>query len=106
MSRTACGAAVDRHESDRQRHTAVFKLQDTTRDSRADEDGGVAAAAPAGSLQQEEEEEEEDYHGEYSDEEYDDGLSGDYELELPRGKFVTRIDTVNLIGAGFCSLFN
>lgn len=107
MSRTACGAAVDRHESDRQRHTAVFKLQDTTRDSRAEEDGGVVAAAPVGSLQQEEEEEEEeDYHGEYFDEEYDDGLSGDYEIELPRGKFVTRIYTANVIGAVFCSLFN
>lgn len=79
MSRLACGAAVDRHESDRQRHTAVFKLQDTTKDRGAEEDG-----APVGSLQQEDEEEE--YHDEYSDEEYDDGLSGDYEIELPRGR--------------------
>lgn len=89
MSRMACGAAVDRHESDRQRHTAVFKLQDATKVSGAEEDGGVAAAAavvaaaPAG----QEEEEEEDYHDEYSDEEYDDGLSGDYEIDLPIGTF-------------------
>lgn len=85
MSRMACGAAVDRHENDRQRHTAVFKLQDTTTDRRAEEDGGVAAAAAVGSLQQGEEED--DYLDEYSDEEYDDGLSGDYEIELPRGEF-------------------
>lgn len=85
MSRMACGAAVDRHESDRQRNTAVFKLQDTTKEIRAEEDGGVAAAAVlAQSPQQGEEEEGEDYHDEYSDEEYDDGLSGDYEIELPR----------------------
>lgn len=84
----ACGAAVDRHESDRQRNTAVFKLQDTTKEIRAEEDGGVAAAAAlAQSPQQGEEEEGEDYHDEYSDEEYEDGLSGDYEIELPRGKF-------------------
>lgn len=83
----ACGAAVDRHESDRQRNTAVFKLQDTAKEIMAEEDGGVAAAALAQSPQQGEEEEEEDYHDEYSDEEYDDGLSGDYEIELPRGKF-------------------
>lgn len=87
MSRTACGAAVDRHESDRQRNTAVFKLHDTTKDMRAEEDGAVAGAALEQSPQQGEEEEEgEDYHDEYSDE-YDDGLSGDYEMELPRGKF-------------------
>lgn len=100
MFRMACGAAVDRHESDRQRHTAVFKLQDTTKDRMAEEDGGVVAAVPVGSLQQEEEEE--DYQDEYSDEEYDDGLSGDYEIELPRGEFElppTRINTLKLIFA-------
>lgn len=94
----ACGAAVDRHEGDRQRHTAVFKLQDTTKDRRAEE-----ATAPVGSLPQEEEEE--DYQDEYSDEEYDDGLSGDYEIELPRGKFqlpLTRLDVLNPNVAFFC----
>lgn len=102
MSRMVYGAAVDRHESDRQRHTAVFKLQDTTKDGRVEEDGGVVAAAPVVSLQQEEEEE--DYHDEYSDEEYEDGLSGDYEIELPRGKFEWRpgrINMLNLIVAVF-----
>lgn len=94
MSRTACGAAVDRHEGDRQRHTAVFKLQDATKDRRAEED-----AAPMGSLQQEEEEE--DYHDEYSDEEYDDGLSGDYEIESPRGKSESPATRINLIVGGF-----
>uniref|UniRef100_A0A8D3E5Y6 Proheparin-binding EGF-like growth factor n=1 Tax=Scophthalmus maximus TaxID=52904 RepID=A0A8D3E5Y6_SCOMX len=56
-SRLASGAAVDRYESDRKRHTAVISFVDTTKDRRAEEEGR---------------------------DEYEDGLSGDYEMELPR----------------------
>lgn len=86
MSRLACGAAVDRHESDRQRHRAVFKFLDTTKDKRAEDDSSIVAAPTVEYGQQGEEDEEEDYDEEYYEEEYDDGLSGDYEVELPRGK--------------------
>lgn len=86
MSRLACGAAVDRHESDRQRNRAVFKFLDTTKDRRAEDESDIVAATTVEYGQQGEEDEEEEYDEEYYEEEYDDGLSGDYEVELPRGK--------------------
>lgn len=87
VSRPACGAAVDRYESDRQRHTSVINL-DTTRNNRRveeeEESRSVSATTTADYGQEGEEDEYGDY---YYDDEYEDGLSGDYE-ELPRGKRV------------------
>lgn len=82
MSRLASGAAVDRHEGDRQRHTSVFNLLDTTRDRRAEEERTGATTVQHG---QEGKEEEED-DGYYYDDESDDEMSGDYDMDLPRGK--------------------
>lgn len=89
MSRVVSGAAVDRYDSDLQRDRAVFKFLDTTRDKRAEEEEesrNVAATTTDYSLEGEEEE------GEYDDEYYDyeDGMSGDYEVELPQGEFFTQ----------------
>ncbi|XP_070818027.1 heparin-binding EGF-like growth factor a [Chaetodon trifascialis] len=80
VSRMASGAAVDRYESDRQRHRAVFKLLDTTKDRGAEEES-VSVGATTVEYGQEEEE---DYDDEYYEDEYEDGMSGDYELELPQ----------------------
>lgn len=75
-----CGAAVDRHENDRQRHRAVFKFLDTTKDRRAEEESrSVSATTVEYSQDGKDEEEYDDYY------EYEDGMSGDYEMELPRG---------------------
>lgn len=81
----ASGAAVDRHESDRQRHRAVFKFLDTTKDGRTEEE---SVSVGATTVEYGQEGEEEEYDDEYYEEEYDDGMSGDYELELPKGKAV------------------
>ncbi|XP_061582193.1 heparin-binding EGF-like growth factor a [Cololabis saira] len=81
VPRLASGAAVDRYESDRQRHTSVINLLGTTRNQREEEDhrSGPTTVEYAHGGQ------EEDYDEEYYyDAEYEDGLSGEYELELPR----------------------
>ncbi|XP_040904888.1 heparin-binding EGF-like growth factor a [Toxotes jaculatrix] len=82
VSRLAGGAAVDRYESDRQQHTAVISFLDTTKDRRAeDESRGMRATTVEYGQQGEEEEYDDEY---YYEDEYEDGMSGDYELELPR----------------------
>lgn len=96
----ACGAAVDRHESDRQRHRAVFKFLDTTKDRRTEEESGSVGATTA-EYSQEGEEEEEEYDDEYYEEEYDDGMSGDYDLELPQGKAVKLVVFSKILPIGF-----
>lgn len=81
VSRLASGAAVDRYESDRQRHTAVINLFDTTKDRRTEEESRPVGATTVDYGQ--EGEEEDDYEDEdeyYYGDEYEDGLSGDYEL--------------------------
>lgn len=76
-----CGAAVDRHENDRQRHRAVFKFLDLTKDRRPEEESrSVSATTVEYSQDAEDEEYGDDYY-----EEYEDGMSGDYEIELPQG---------------------
>uniref|UniRef100_A0A7N8XZ98 Proheparin-binding EGF-like growth factor n=1 Tax=Mastacembelus armatus TaxID=205130 RepID=A0A7N8XZ98_9TELE len=61
VSRLASGAAVDRYENDRQRHTAVINFLGTTKDKR------------------------EEYGDEYYyEDEYQDDMSGDYEVEMPQ----------------------
>ncbi|XP_061691888.1 heparin-binding EGF-like growth factor a isoform X2 [Syngnathoides biaculeatus] len=76
-SRLVCGAAVDRYDADRQRHTTVVNFQDLSKDGRPEEEstGGVVA-----------EEEDEEYDDEYylDGEEYEDSTSGDDEVEVPR----------------------
>ncbi|CAI5651701.1 heparin-binding EGF-like growth factor a isoform X2 [Oreochromis niloticus] len=82
MSRLASGAAVDRYDSNKQRHTSVISLLDTTRDRRAEEENrGVRTTTADYSKDGEAEEYDDDY---YYYEEYEDGTSGDYELQLPR----------------------
>ncbi|XP_077434380.1 heparin-binding EGF-like growth factor a isoform X2 [Vanacampus margaritifer] len=80
-SRLVCGAAVDRYDSDRQRHTAVINFQDTSKDGRPDEEsrGGATVATS-------QEDENEEYDDEYYDDgdEYEDSTSGDDEVEMPR----------------------
>ncbi|XP_054890734.1 heparin-binding EGF-like growth factor a [Poeciliopsis prolifica] len=83
VSRLASGAAVDRHEGDRQRHTSVFNLLDTTRDRRSEERTG-ATTVQRGPEGKEEEEEEEEDDGYYYDDESDYEMSGDYDMETPR----------------------
>lgn len=82
----AWGAAVDRHESDRQKHRAVFKFLDTTKDRGAEEE---SASVDATTVQNDSEGEDEEYDDEYYEEEYDNSMSGDYEIELPQGEAVT-----------------
>ncbi|KAM9850081.1 heparin-binding EGF-like growth factor a isoform 2-T3 [Aulostomus maculatus] len=79
VSRLASGAAVDRYGSDRQRHTAVINFIDTTKDKRTEEEEstGVVKATTV----EYGDEDDEDY---YYDEDYEDGMSGDYVPELPR----------------------
>ncbi|KAI3351895.1 hypothetical protein L3Q82_020727, partial [Scortum barcoo] len=78
-SRLALGAAVDRYESDRQRHTAVINFLDTTKDRRVDEESRVATTAEYGQEGEAEEYDDEYY---YFDD-YEDGMSGDSEVEMP-----------------------
>ncbi|XP_071314125.1 heparin-binding EGF-like growth factor a isoform X2 [Trachinotus anak] len=82
VSRPASGAAVDRYESDRQRHTAVINFLDTTKDRRAEDESRSVAATTAEYGQEGEEEEYDDEY--YYGDEYEDGMSGDYGMELPR----------------------
>ncbi|XP_077589687.1 heparin-binding EGF-like growth factor a isoform X1 [Stigmatopora nigra] len=76
-SKLACGAAVDRYESDRQRHTSVINFQDVSKDGRPEEESTVTPL---------EENEDEEYDDEYNDDgdEYEESASGDYEVEMPR----------------------
>ncbi|XP_029298283.1 heparin-binding EGF-like growth factor a isoform X2 [Cottoperca gobio] len=85
VSRPASGAAVDRYESDRQRHTAVINL-DTTKGKMVEEESRSLSATTAEYGQEAEEEEYGDYNYE---EDYEDGLSGDY-AELPRIAMVSK----------------
>ncbi|XP_028271554.1 heparin-binding EGF-like growth factor a [Parambassis ranga] len=81
VSRPASGAAVDRYEGDRQRHTSVITL-DTTADQRAKEGSRSVGAT---TVEYDGEDEADEYEDEYYyEEEYEDGISGDYEMELPR----------------------
>ncbi|XP_068181598.1 heparin-binding EGF-like growth factor a [Antennarius striatus] len=81
--RVTSGAAVDRYDSDSQRHRAVFKFLDTTKDRRAEEESRSVSVTTA-EYGQEGEEEEEEYDNEYYEDEDEDGMSADYELELPQ----------------------
>lgn len=84
VSRSASGAAVDRYESDRQRHTAVINFLDTTRDRRTEDESRNVVAT---TLDYGQGGEEEDYYEDYYEEDYEDeDLSGDYDIEMPRGK--------------------
>ncbi|XP_057705395.1 heparin-binding EGF-like growth factor a isoform X2 [Corythoichthys intestinalis] len=74
-SKLACGAAVDRYDSDRQRHTSVINFQDVSKDGRPAEESTVTPL---------EEDEDEEYDDEYYGDEYEDSTSGDYEVEMPR----------------------
>lgn len=79
VSRLASGAAVDRYESDRQRHTAVINFLGTTKDRRVEDESRSVGATTAKYV----EEGEEDYNY-YEDEDYfEDDFSGDYE---PQGE--------------------
>ncbi|CAJ1058143.1 heparin-binding EGF-like growth factor a isoform X1 [Xyrichtys novacula] len=82
VSRLASGAAVDRYESDRHRTTAVINFLDTTKDRRVEE---ASRSAGATTMEHIQEEEDEDYDDEYYyEEDYEDGMSGDYDMELPQ----------------------
>lgn len=87
VSRLASGAAVDRYESDRQRHTAVINFLGSTKDKSVEEESRSVAASTAtyGGGEEEKEEEEYDYYEEEDYYEDGDGLSGDNE---PRGEAV------------------
>lgn len=85
MSRLANGAAVDRYESDRQRHTAVINFLDTTKDRRSEEENRRGVGATTVEYDQRGEEDYDDEYDYYGDE-YEDVMSGDSELEVPRGK--------------------
>ncbi|XP_041653976.1 heparin-binding EGF-like growth factor a isoform X2 [Cheilinus undulatus] len=79
VSRLASGAAVDRYESDRQRDITVINFLDTTKDKRIEEESRSATTM------EKSQEEEEDYDDEYYyGEEYEDGMSGDYGMDLPQ----------------------
>lgn len=93
-----CGAAVDRHENDRQKNRAVFKFLDTTKDRRPEEESRSVSATTVEYSQDGEDEEE--YSDDYY-EEYEDGMSGDYEMELPQGTVETCAD-VSHLWSEFC----
>ncbi|XP_054453219.1 heparin-binding EGF-like growth factor a isoform X1 [Anoplopoma fimbria] len=92
VSRPASGAAVDRYESDRQRHTAVINL-DTTRNRRVEDEESRSVGATTAENGQEGVEEE---YGDYYYEEYEDGMSGDY-VELPRIAMVSKPNEPSVI---------
>lgn len=72
----ASGAAVDRYESDR----LQINFLDTTKDSKVEEESRSLTTARYG-----QEGEEDEYNGDYYyDDEYEDGMSGDF--EMPQGK--------------------
>ena len=81
VSRPTSGAAVDRYESDRQQHT-VINFMDTTKDRRAEDEMTRATTVEHGQGGEEEEYDDEYYY----EEEYEDGMSGDYDMDVPRGK--------------------
>ncbi|XP_041847158.1 heparin-binding EGF-like growth factor a [Melanotaenia boesemani] len=82
VSRLACGAAVDKYESNRQEPTFIINLMDTTRDRRVEEESRSSVAT---TVKYGQEGEEEEYNDEYYyDDEYEDGMSGDNELEFPQ----------------------
>ncbi|XP_034739094.1 heparin-binding EGF-like growth factor a isoform X2 [Etheostoma cragini] len=83
VSRPASGAAVGRYESDRQRHTTVINL-DTTKDRRVEEESRSVSATTTDNGQEGEE-----YGDYYYEEEYEDGMSGDY-VERPRIAMVSK----------------
>ncbi|KAL6117863.1 hbegf [Pungitius sinensis] len=83
VSRQASGAAVDRYESDRQRHTAVINL-DTTKNRRVEEESRSMAATTAEYGVEGVEEDYEDY-----EDGYEDDLSGDY-ADFPRIAMVSK----------------
>ncbi|KAK2849347.1 hypothetical protein Q5P01_009181 [Channa striata] len=82
VSRLASGAAVDRYESDRQRHTAVINFLGTTKDKRVEDESRSVGATTLKYGQEGGEEEYDDLY--YYEEEYEDGMSGDFEMSLPR----------------------
>lgn len=99
-----CGAAVDRHENDRQRQRAVFKFLDTTKDKRTEEESRSVSATTVDYSQDGEDEEQ--YDDDYY-EEYEDGMSGDYEVELPKGTHVVHMCRVGFfVHILFFSCFN
>ncbi|KAM8910373.1 heparin-binding EGF-like growth factor a isoform 2-T2 [Spinachia spinachia] len=84
VSRQASGAAVDRYESDRQRHTAVINL-DTTKNRRVEVERRSMAATTAEYGQQGVEQDYRDYY----EDEYENDLSGDY-ADFPRIAMVSK----------------
>lgn len=75
MSTSVSGAAVDRYEGDR-RSTAVINLIATTQDKKSEESMSVGETTVDYNQEEEDYEDEEEYYVE----EYEDGLSGDYEI--------------------------
>ncbi|CAB1419652.1 unnamed protein product [Pleuronectes platessa] len=78
VTRPTSGAAVDRYESDRQRHTAVINFMDTTKGRRSEDVITRATTVEYGWGGEEEENDDE-----YYEDEYEDGMSGDYDM-VPR----------------------
>lgn len=85
VSRLASSAAVDRYDT---RHTAVINFLDTTKDRRIEEESQGNEGATTVDYGQVGEEEYDDEYDYYEDD-YEGGLSGDFELEMPRGKRLT-----------------
>ncbi|XP_015232228.1 PREDICTED: proheparin-binding EGF-like growth factor [Cyprinodon variegatus] len=81
MSRLASGAAVDRYEGERQRHTSVFNLMETTRDNRVEEERHTGATTVQHGQEGQEDEYDDEY---YYDDEAEEEMSGDYDMDLPR----------------------
>uniref|UniRef100_A0A1A8C601 Proheparin-binding EGF-like growth factor n=1 Tax=Nothobranchius kadleci TaxID=1051664 RepID=A0A1A8C601_NOTKA len=78
VSRLVSGAAVDRRVNDRQRHTSVFKLLDTTRNQMRTEE--LEHTSTTVKNNQDAKEDEDEYYDGY---ESDDEMSGDY-MHEPR----------------------
>lgn len=91
-----CGAAVDRHENDRQKQRAVFKFLDTTKDRTPEEESRSATTVEYSQDGEDEEEYNDDYY-----EEYEDGMSGDYGIDLPQSTAETCADVSDLLSE-FC----
>lgn len=93
VSRLVSGAAVDRYENDMQQHTSVTNFLGTTKDRRTEEEHRSVGRT---TVEYGRESQEEDYDEEYYyDVAYEDGMSGEYELELPRGKAATFVSFQN-----------
>ncbi|XP_026186881.1 heparin-binding EGF-like growth factor a [Mastacembelus armatus] len=82
VSRLASGAAVDRYENDRQRHTAVINFLGTTKDKRVEDESRNTGPTTLGNGWEAKEEEYGDEY--YYEDEYQDDMSGDYEVEMPQ----------------------